>query len=294
MRRSLMMKFKFIELEQGTPEWLAWRKTVITATDASILMGNNPWDTPYKVWQRKLGLAEEKVSNDAMERGKRLEPEARAQFNERYGILMEPAIVESTEYEFLGASLDGMCPINNSLLEIKCGGAKLHAMAAQGEIPQYYRDQMQHQLIVTGAERCYYYSYDGADGIRIEVLPDPGFKESFIPKAREFWRCVAMEEAPPLEDKDYRDMSDDVSWSAIACDYRAICEQIKVLEQKKEGYRQGLLKLSGDVPCLGKGIRLMKTTMKGRVDYDAIPEIQGIDLDKYRKASTTLWKVLVA
>lgn len=33
---------KEIKLEQGTPEWLAWRRTVITATDASIILGNNP------------------------------------------------------------------------------------------------------------------------------------------------------------------------------------------------------------------------------------------------------------
>ena len=49
-----------IELEQGSPEWLSWRRTVITATDASVIMGNNPWETPYSCWQRKLGLLEEK------------------------------------------------------------------------------------------------------------------------------------------------------------------------------------------------------------------------------------------
>ena len=87
---------KEIKLEQGSPEWLAWRKTVITATDASIILGNNPWDTPYTCWQRKLGLIEEKKSNEAMERGKRLEPEARAQFMDHYGIYMEPRVVEST------------------------------------------------------------------------------------------------------------------------------------------------------------------------------------------------------
>jgi len=288
------MTFKFVELEQGSPEWLAWRKTVITATDASIIMGNNPWDTPYQAWQRKLGLAQEKVSNDAMERGKRLEPEARAKFVAHWGIEMIPKVVESTEFEFLGASLDGISETGNMLLEIKCGGSKLHDMAKNQEIPQYYLDQMQHQLLVTGAERCYYYSYDGSDGICIEVIPDPGFKESFIPKAREFWRCVAMEEAPPLVDKDYRDMSDDASWRSVADSYKEICSQIKALEEQKESYRKGLLKLSGDMPCLGNGVRLMKTTMKGRVDYDAIPELQGVDLDKYRKVSTTLWKILVA
>ena len=285
---------KEIKLDQGSQEWLSWRKTVITATDASVIMGNNPWTTPYACWQRKLGLVEEKQSNEAMERGKKLEPSARAQFIQDFGIAMVPMVVESTEFDFLGASLDGISELGNILLEIKCGGSKLHAMAAKGEIPEYYKDQMQHQLIVTGAERCYYYSYDGTDGICIEVFPDPAFKESFIPKARDFWRCVALGEAPPLEDSDYRDMNGDMSWKTIADNYKEICMQIKSLEEQKESYRKGLMKLSGDMPCLGEGVRLTKTMMKGRVDYDSIPEIQGIDLDRYRKPSTTCWKILVA
>ena len=29
----------------------------------------------------------------------------------------------------------------------------------------------------------------------------------------------------------------------------------------------------------------MKMVMRGRVDYDAVPELKGLDLDKYRKDS---------
>lgn len=287
-----MMPFKFVELEQGTPEWLAWRRTVITGTDCPAILGSSPWSSAYKIWQRKLGHTEEQASNEAMERGKRLEPEARAQFNERYNMNMSPEVVESTEFEFLGASLDGMCMLGRSLLEIKCGGAKLHAMAANQEIPQYYLDQIQHQLLVTGAERCYYYSYDGKDGICIEVLPDPEFKARFIPKAREFWRCVALNEPPALQDSDYKDKTGDSSWKAVASEYRNLCEQIKNLEDLKQTYRKELLKLSGEENCLGEGIRVMKTIMPGRIDYDEVPELKGINLEPYRKAPSTVWKVL--
>ena len=285
---------KIIQLEQGSQEWLSWRKTVITATDASIILGNNPWDSPYRCWQRKLGLIEDKKSNEAMERGKRLEPEARAQFIDKYGIDMTPVVVESSEFEFLGASLDGISVLGNELLEIKCGGYKLHEMASKGEIPEYYRDQMQHQLLVTGAEKCFYYSYDGKDGICIEVLPDPQFIHKFMPKAREFWKCVAFSEPPALQDSDYKDMSNEPAWKGFALEYRKLNEQIKNLEETKESYRKELLKLCGDQNCLGEGLKVLKTIVRGRVAYDDIPEIKGIDLDKYRKSSTTTWKILVA
>ncbi len=285
---------KKIELEQGSPEWLSWRKTVITATEASIIMGNNPWNTPYSCWQRKLGLIEEKKSNDAMERGKRLEPEARDNFGYRYEMIMTPLVVESSEIDFLGASLDGLSDCGKYVLEIKCGGSKLHDMAGRGEIPAYYRDQMQHQLLVTGAEKAFYYSYNGLVGICIEVLPDPEWVKLFMPKAREFWRCIAFAEPPALQDADYKDMSHEPEWRLMANEYRDLCEKIELLEEKKQNYRKELLRLCDDKNCLGSGVKVMKTMMRGRVDYEAIPEIKTLDLDKYRKQSTTSWKILVA
>jgi putative phage-type endonuclease len=285
---------KIINLEQGSPEWLSWRKTVITATDCPVILGTSPWSTAYKCWQRKLDLVEEIKSNEAMERGKRLEPEARAQFIERYGIDMQPLVVESSEFDFLGASLDGLSSCQKYVLEIKCGGTKLHNMALNGEIPQYYKDQMQHQLLVTGAEKAYYYSYDGIDGTCIEVFPDPEFKAKFMPKAREFWRCVAFSEAPALQDSDYSDMSSDPSWSSLATSYREVSEKIKILEEWKESYRNQLLTLCRDRNCLGSGIKVMKTTTRGRIVYDNIPELKTVDLDLYRKSATIAWKILVS
>ena len=285
---------KEIKLEQGSPEWLAWRKTVITATDASIILGNNPWDTPYTCWQRKLGLIEEKVSNEAMERGKRLEPDARDQFNGIWFKNMQPMVVESSEYDFLGASLDGISDDGKNILEIKCGGSKLHSMASRGEIPAYYKDQMQHQLLVTGADKCFYYSYDGRDGICIEVYPDPEYAKTFLPLARAFWKCVALGEPPALMDSDYKDMSDRPDWFLLATEYRKVNEEIKALEEVKEAKRKELLALCGDQSCRGGGVRVMKTFMRGRVSYDDIPELKVVDLDKYRKQATTTWKIMVA
>lgn len=285
---------KILNLEQGSPEWLSWRTTVITATDCPAILGSSPWSTAYKCWQKKLDLVAETESNEAMKRGIRLEPEARAQFIERYAIPMKPLVVESTEFDFLGASLDGLSDCQKYVLEIKCGGTKLHDMAARGEIPKYYQDQMQHQLLVTGAEKAFYYSYDGTNGICIEVLPDPEFKDTFMPKAREFWRCVAFSEAPALQDSDYSDMSFDPSWANLATSYREVSEKIKMLEEQKDNYRNQLLNLCQDRNCAGNGIKVMKMNIKGRIAYDNIPELKMINLDQYRKKPTTAWKILVS
>lgn len=285
---------KIIEVEQGSPEWLSWRKTVITATDCPAIRGSSPWTTAYKCWQKKLGLIPEEISNAAMERGKRLEPEARAKFIQEYNIDMTPAVVESSEFDFLGASLDGISEFGAAILEIKCGGKKLHDMAERGEIPQYYIDQIQHQLLVTGAHRAFYYSYNGENGICIEIFPDPEFKEKFLAQAREFWKCVAFNEPPTLQESDYKDNSNEPDWLRISSGYRNLCDQIKNLEELKEEHRRELIKLSGDQNCSGGGVKIMKSVIRGRISYDDIPELKGVNLDKYRKSSTTTWKILVS
>ncbi len=285
---------KIIDVKQGSPEWLAWRKTVITATDCSCIMGTNPWCSEYQCWQRKLGLIPEQASNEAMERGKCLEPEARAQFIERYGIDIVPIVVESTEYDFLGASLDGISELGNAILEIKCGGSKLHQMAANGEIPPYYMDQMQHQLIVTGAYKCFYYSYDGKNGICIEVLPDPEFKSRYLTRAREFWRCVAFNESPPLQNSDYQNKDDDLDLQEDLKAYEEIDIAIKALEEKKDARRKKIIERCDNQSSICFGKKIIKMTLRGRVDYDSIPELKGLNLDPYRKSSTSSWKILVS
>ena len=101
-----MVKMRRVEFDQGSSEWLQWRKGLLTATDAPMLMRASPYATPYQGWQRKTGHAQEQQENEAMRRGKRDEPIAREWFIKEYGIHMESCCIESYTYNFIGASLD--------------------------------------------------------------------------------------------------------------------------------------------------------------------------------------------
>jgi putative phage-type endonuclease len=287
------MKYKKVNVEQGSKEWLNWRKSVITATDCPSILGTSKFQTAYKCWQRKCSLIEEQTCNAAMARGTKLEPEARSLFEFEFGITMTPTVVESKEYEFLGASLDGISDCGKYVLEIKCGGENLYNMALNGEIPAYYVDQMQHQLLVTQAEKCYYYCYNGKEGKCLEVFKDTEFEGKFLPIARQFWKGIACFEPPALAPSDYLDMNDNLSWLKYATMYQEIDASIKSLEDRKDYVRKKLIELCGDNSCQGSGVKVISTLMKGRVDYEAIPEIKAIDLNKYRKGSTKTWKVLI-
>ncbi len=277
-----------LNLEQGSDAWHAWRKSVITATVCPAILGISPYDTAYQCWQRILGLLPEKEVTERMKEGSDWEPIARAKFIEDYNMLMEPCCVESAEYNFLGASLDGISTCGRYLLEIKRNGNSIHENIMKHlKIPDFHMAQMQHQLLVTGAEKCYYDS----NGFRIEVFPDAAFVKDYLPKARAFWRCVALEIPPELTDRDYKSMEDNAIWCKEAKTYSDLDKQIKELEERKEATRTNIIQLCANQPSVGHGLKVSKTVIQGRVAYGGIPELKGVDLEQHRGAPTQSWRI---
>ncbi len=181
---------KIIEISQASDEWKLWRQSRITATSASIIMGNNPWKSKIDLFNEMLGITPPQELNAAMARGSALEPEARELFIKETGIDMIPIVCENDDHYWMAASLDGWCEENNAILEIKSPNEKTHEMACEGIIPIYYSDQMQHQLAVTKGSICYYMSYRPEYPIKhaiIEVFPNIEYIEHMIELEKEFY-----------------------------------------------------------------------------------------------------------
>lgn len=210
---------KIIDLIQGSFLWLEWRKSILTASDASCIMDCNPYCDAVELRLRKLGLLPDIECTEAMRRGHDMEPIARDCFHKlNSNIKFTPAVVESSEYPFLGASLDGLCQQYDKLtafeiggvntfkrhdyiLEIKCG-VKSHEMAKDGKIPNYYFTQIQHQLICTRAEKCFYFSYQSDDDhVTIEVFPDADFEAHYVPIAEQFWMDLLFKNPEIFKEK---------------------------------------------------------------------------------------------
>ena len=277
-----------VEFNQGSEEWLAWRKKLLTATDAAQILGVSPYSTAYKCWQRKLGLIPEQASTPAMQRGVRDEPIARQMFIKQTGINMTPCCVESDLHNFIGSSLDGISDCGKYILEIK-------SQKFVNQVPEFHYSQIQHQLLSTDftAKVCYYVSmWEGEIQIQ-EVSIDTFWHENYLPKATEFWKKVIFHEQPELTTKDYKDMNATPIWESYATEYRRVAQQIKQLEELKESYRKELITLCEDNSCMGAGIKVLKKLVKGRVDYESIPEISHIDLERYRKQPSTSWTILL-
>jgi putative phage-type endonuclease len=180
------------EMTQGSVEWKTLRKTKITASDASTIMGLNPWMTRQELLEEKLGLRPEREVNFRMQRGIQLEPEARRCYESMTGNLMAPDVKVHKGINWMMASLDGISIDEKLILEIKCTHKKNHFLAKNGEIPTYYFPQIQHQISCCGVDMCHYFSYNCDvpfldDGIVVVVKRDDEFIKKMIEMEFEFY-----------------------------------------------------------------------------------------------------------
>jgi len=182
-------------LMQGSKEWLKLRKSRITATDAAICMGLNPWKDTLQLYNEKLDIIPQEDCNAAMQRGIDMEPIAREAFEKETGYLVFPQVIVQ---DWQMASLDGMDLHGFVQVEIKCGGKKLHDMAKKKVIPAYYRCQIQHQMLMTGLEYSYYYSFNGNEGIVLVIERNDDFIEEMVVAEKQFYECL-ISRIPPIK-----------------------------------------------------------------------------------------------
>ena len=150
-------------IEQGTPEWFEIRRGKFTASVFSNLFMNETTagyqNTIYQVvYERLTNEIPESFSNDWMERGKELEPEARERYElETFNKVHEVGFIEHSE--FIGCSPDGLIS-EDGLVEIKC--PKFTTMIGyllDKKLPSIYEWQIQGQLYVSDRKWCDFFAY---------------------------------------------------------------------------------------------------------------------------------------
>lgn len=276
---------KVIDVEQGSQQWLSLRKNYIGGSDAPVVMGSSPWKTPYQLWSEKMGLSET-PQNDAMRRGLELEPIARQRFIEEIQYPVSSAVALHDSIPFMMASFDGVSPGGEIVVEIKCPGREDHEKAMDGIIPEKYIPQLQHQMEVAGISGMFYFSYNERSCKILEINRDDIYIKGMIEKERDFWDCMQNLEAPELIDRDYIKREDE-EWMQLATEWL----EISKIEERKEQVRKRLIQISGKMNSMGAGIKLSKIPRKGTVDYKLIPELNGLDLEKYRKPTIETFRI---
>ena len=184
--------FVVVELQQGTSQWLAWRHNGIGASDASTVMGENRFASSSKLLQEKRGtVILDSFQNEAMALGTKLEPEARKLYIAKTGKDVRPICVQSSRYDWLRASLDGLSTNHDTVVEIKCGASVYRRVSQSCSVPDYYYGQVQHILAVTGLYSLDFWCYwPGSPAILLPVNRNDTYIEKLIQRELEFWDGV--------------------------------------------------------------------------------------------------------
>ncbi|MBB4633198.1 lambda-exonuclease family protein [Sphingosinicella soli] len=186
------MPFSVVDLDQGNARWLTWRSGGLGASDAPAVMGENPWKSRKRLLKEKIDALAGAVSqwrgNAVMARGNALEPEARRLYAGHTGRTVAPACLQSNRYEWMRASVDGICFASGAVVEIKCGDKAYAYSAEKRAAPRYYYGQLQHILAVTGYARIDYWCWvPGRSPQHIEVARDAPYIDRMLDAEAAFW-----------------------------------------------------------------------------------------------------------
>lgn len=281
------MNRTIIHLEQNTPAWEVWRQTRFGASDAAAMLGISPYKTRAQLLREKQGVST-KISDYQRElyaAGHAAEKAILPHLEDMAGQPIIPCVYEGEDR--IAASLDGInfegtLIIEHKLLRDSGASRNRFDMATRGEIAEHDKAQVQQQLMVSGAEKCWFVVSDGTpDNMAIaDVFPDA----DWFTRIKEGWAQFAH---------DLEATADEVP-QILAQEYRDLDAQIKAMQSQQQAVKDQLIALAEDAGsdslAVG-GITLKRIENKGAVDYKAIPALKDIDLEPYRKPATTTWRI---
>jgi len=286
---------------QGSDEWLLARKRTANASETPSLFGENPFspNTPKQLWD----LKHDKVkvfTNDAMKRGNEYEDEARSKAELDLDVQLSPMVFRK-EIDGIpfSASLDG-CDLSETVnVEIKCPAKGKDSItwgkAESGDLG-HYRWQVQTQMLVSGIDRSVFFVYDAdtQESVMTEVVADKVMQQQIVETWSIFWQYMESESEPPLTDKDYQDKDGDEDFEIAVNDYLLASHDNKRSKIALDDAKKRLADLAGETNAKGYGVTVTKVVRKGSIDYAKVPDLNGVDLEEYRKKGSEYWKVTLS
>ena len=183
-------------LEMSHDEWLKRRFESIGASESGSILGINPYKTAVDVYYEKVDRVTDFPDNLNMWLGRELEPIIKKRFEEEtgYKVRNDHKIRVDNEHSFITTNLDGMVVGEKVPVEYKA------LSRWDGEIPDYYFSQVQHQIMVTESDYAYFVVL--ALGVQKNfIVQKINRDDEFIKLMREeevsFWNDHVVPKDPP-------------------------------------------------------------------------------------------------
>ncbi|CZT56906.1 YqaJ-like viral recombinase domain protein [Eubacteriaceae bacterium CHKCI005] len=188
-------------------DWLEERKKAVGGSDASAVLGLNPYVTPYTLWANKTGRLPDLDDNEAMRQDRDLEPYVVQRFEEVSGKRCRRihAILRNSDYPWASANIDRAVIGESAGLECKTTNVLNLRKFQGGEFLDIYYCQCVHYLSVTQWQRCYLAVLDSPPAVlkwlsKWPVLPIPMVRWVLLATfwASATWRSALLIPPPRL------------------------------------------------------------------------------------------------
>lgn len=194
-----------LSLVQGSPQWHAHRRNHWNASDAPAMMGCSPYESRTQLLHRLATGIEPEIDAATQRRfndGHRFEALARPLAEAIIGEDLFPVVGTEGRYS---ASFDGLTMDEATAFEHKTLGESLRYTPwdeGNGDhLPAMYRVQMEHQLIVSGAQRVLFMAtrWEGNECVERQhcwYVSDPALRAQIIAGWQQFEADLLAYQAP--------------------------------------------------------------------------------------------------
>lgn len=262
-------------------EWLKYRESGIGSSEVATIVGLNPWETPYQLWRRKVGLDAPKQENFAMKAGHYLEDAVSLFWQDETGqqVIKSSAgdwLIRDNERPYLQVSPDRTYWLrdmphsndNKGILEIKTTQKSID----EDDIPKYWFCQVQYQLGVAG------YQYgslawltQGRDFGYKDLAFVPDFYDWLVEEVDKFWLDNIQGKQEPTAanvqdillkynrhtDGKIVEVNDEIF--AAYQDLKAVKDELALIEEKKASLEEKIKMGFGDAEAISYGGQTIAT-----------------------------------
>lgn len=237
-----------VEEMQDRPKWLEMRKTGIGGSDASVIVGLNPWKSKFELWLDKTNQAQEvdQSDNEYIYWGNVQEELVANRFCELTGKKVRRCgMLRNNEHPFMLADIDRLVVGENAILECKTT-ASWNLNEWDGDnLPDAYYIQVQHYLAVGGYDKAYIACLVGGNKFVWKEIPRNDEEIAVLIKAEEeFWQKNVIEKVLPEVDGSsgcskaiailFKGNPEDEEAAELEGKFDIMCRDLEVLKAEKK------------------------------------------------------------
>lgn len=292
--------------QMGREEWVKLRSATIGGSDASAILGLNPYKSPYALFLEKTGkiVPEDISGKEAVRLGTDLEEYVAKRFCEATGkkVRRENYTIFRDDMPFAHANYDRLIVGERAGLECKTTNALQLSKFKNGEFPANYYCQCVHYLMVSGLDRWYLAVL--ALGIDFKVFcveRDNEEIEALMAAEADFWERMQTDTPPELDgavstldalEAQYPQEANGINVDLTGCAGDLLLldscrEQIRVLEAKENAALARIMAAMGNAERgeYGQYSVSWKTQSRKTFDKKKWEAVNGKIPDTYMKSS---------